>query len=74
MSKQKCLMIPNEEMPSSCWECPCLRHDSLDGVHMWQCNLTGKTFNDIAMVKLKGCPLQEVWLDPEDIAYGKYSH
>lgn len=73
MYRQKYLVIPNETMPKSCWECPLLRHDSLDGVHMWQCNLTNKTFDVFRPERLKDCPLQELWIDPEDIAYGRYS-
>ena len=28
------------DMPKDCAECPCLRHDSIDGLHAYQCNIT----------------------------------
>ena len=71
MMKQKYLVIPNEDMPNACLECPCLRHDSFDGINMWQCNLTFKAFDDIPIERPESCPLQEVWLDPEDLEYGE---
>ena len=79
MNKQKYLVIPNEHLPNSCHECPCLRHDTVVGwrngvediIYMCQCNLTFKAFDDIPIEKPKDCPLEEVWLDPEAIAYGE---
>lgn len=32
------ILIKGVEMPENCHECPCMRHDSLDGLHRYQCN------------------------------------
>lgn len=32
------ILIKGAEMPENCHECPCLRHDSWDGLHRYQCN------------------------------------
>lgn len=34
------VIIIGLDMPSNCWECPCMRHDSYDGVNKYQCNVT----------------------------------
>ena len=44
------------QMPSCCAECPCLRHDSIDGIHAYQCNITLTTRTHIDK-KPKWCPL-----------------
>lgn len=54
------IYIPNMEMPENCAECPCLRHDSLDGQHAYQCNITLGLRMNIDR-KPKWCPLVETY-------------
>ena len=58
------LLIKGEMMPDSCGECPCLRHDSLEGIHGYQCNLTLRVFlensNCLYDSRPSDCPLEKV--------------
>ena len=46
-------------MPETCYECPCLREDDLDGVKALQCNVTFRT--DVGGGRRPAeCPLVEV--------------
>lgn len=40
------VLIKGGSLPDNCAECPCLRHDSIDGINAYQCNLTLKTYDD----------------------------
>jgi len=43
------ILIPDGDLgglPENCFECPCMRHDSLEGVHAYQCNATLRSFDD----------------------------
>ena len=48
-------------MPENCFECPCCRHDSKNGIQKEQCNLTLDVFNQDYFERLEGrarnCPL-----------------
>ena len=46
-------------MPKNCAECPCLRHDSIDGVNAYQCNITFGIRKNIDR-KPKWCPLVDL--------------
>ena len=46
------------DMPETCAECPCLRHDSIDGINAYQCNVTLGIRKNIDR-KPKWCPLKE---------------
>lgn len=46
-------------MPENCAECPCLRHDSIDGVNAYQCNITFEIRKNIDR-KPKWCPLVDL--------------
>lgn len=46
-----------DEMPESCWECPCFRNDSVDGVHYYQCNITLRSKETTVECRMKDCPL-----------------
>ena len=46
-------------MPENCAECPCLRHDSIDGVNAYQCNITFGIRKNIDR-KPKWCPLVDL--------------
>ena len=46
----------NIDMPLCCAECPCLRHDSIDGIHKYQCNITLDIRRNIN-AKPRNCPL-----------------
>ena len=48
------------EMPKNCAECPCFRHDNINGLHMWQCNLSLKTFSEVPKERDADCGLLEV--------------
>lgn len=52
------LFIPNETMPETCFDCPCLRQDNLDGVQSFQCQVTWHT--EWQGDKIKDCPIKEV--------------
>lgn len=59
------LLIMNEKMPERCEECPCFRHDSLDGVNAYQCNVTLRSFSKEETDRLDDhrptdCPLMQV--------------
>ena len=58
------VVIRGMEMPENCSECPCLRHDSMDGKHAYQCNVTLGIRTHIDR-KPKWCPLFEIkkWED-----------
>lgn len=60
------IIIPTIEMPESCAECPCLRHDSLDGARAYQCNVTLSIWENIDK-KPKWCPLQSLGEPCEDM-------
>lgn len=53
------MILVDWPMPENCAECPCLRHDSLEGVHAYQCNVTLKIKEDLD-IKPEHCPLKEV--------------
>lgn len=44
------VIIKDLDMPSNCWECPCMRHDSYDGVNKYQCNVTLADSTDVGML------------------------
>lgn len=46
-----------DEMPESCWECPCFRNDNVDGVHYYQCNITLRSKETTVECRMKDCPL-----------------
>ena len=50
------VVIKGMQMPETCAECPCLRHDSLDGEHAYQCNVTLEIRKNIDK-KPEWCPL-----------------
>ena len=52
------LFIPNEKMPETCFDCPCFRQDSIDGIQAFQCQVTLET--EWQGNKIKGCTIQEV--------------
>ena len=52
----KGVLIKDFKMPENCAEYPCLRHDSMDGVHAYQCNVTLGIRKNID-VQPKWCPL-----------------
>lgn len=55
------LIIKNEPMPDNCYECPCCRHDSYDGIQSFQCNITLKMVpkDYDASKRMNCCPLEE---------------
>lgn len=53
------VLIKGMKMPTCCAECPCLRHDSIDGRHMYQCNVTLGIKKDISK-KPRWCPLVDL--------------
>lgn len=54
------LLIKDLQMPECCEECPCFRHDSLEGIHAYQCNLTLKSYAWLELKRPDDCPLEEV--------------
>lgn len=58
------VLIKGMEMPENCFECPCCRHDSVDGIKMEQCNLTLDLFDanyfERWNSRAQNCPLTEV--------------
>ena len=53
------VMIKGMEMPENCYECPCARHDSFDGIQGYQCNVTlSYIANEISRLLI--CPLIEI--------------
>lgn len=67
-------IVVKMNMPDSCCECPCLRHDSIDLINAYQCNLSLRTFddNDVSMwtKRAEDCPLSEI---PETCVTCKYA-
>ena len=53
------LLIKNTPLPTTCLECPCCRHDSMDGLQAHQCNLTLDMVGDQGG-RASNCPLIEV--------------
>lgn len=62
------MVLMNIEMPETCAECPCMRHDAIlswdsnENVHAYQCNLTLNRIEnpDYALSRKEaGCPLVE---------------
>lgn len=57
------VIIKGVDIPKNCSECPCCRHYSLDGIHMYQCNVKIITFGEfdswIFKKRPNWCPLQE---------------
>lgn len=54
------LIIENEPMPNNCAECPCCRHDSMEGIQMMQCNVTFTLVPDSGYEqRMDNCPLKE---------------
>ena len=55
------IVIKNTEMPECCAECPCMRHDSYEGIHGYQCNITLETLSDdLWDRRADSCPMKEV--------------
>lgn len=57
-------------MPENCAECPCLRHDTFDGVNAYQCNITFGIRKNIDR-KPKWCPLVDLGKHGDLIDRGK---
>lgn len=55
------MVLIDMEMPKNCAECPCFRHDNLDGIDGYQCNLTLDTWdvnaNERWASRGSNCPL-----------------
>ena len=55
------VIIKGVDIPKNCSECPCCRHYSLDGIHMYQCNAKIITFGEfdswIFKKRPNWCPL-----------------
>jgi hypothetical protein len=47
------------DMPTCCAECPCLRHDSINGIHKYQCNITLDIRRNLDR-KPNNCPLVDM--------------
>ena len=58
------VLIRGMEMPENCFECPCCRHDSIDGIKAEQCNLTLDVFGvnntERWIGRGQNCPLVEI--------------
>ena len=54
------VLVKGMAMPENCEECPCYRHDSMDGAHAYQCNVTLKVSNWGLTERPSDCPLVEV--------------
>lgn len=59
------ILIKGMEMPTSCIECPCCRHDNWNGETAHQCNVSFITFgaedeNWIYNTRPNWCPLAEL--------------
>ena len=59
------ILIQGMEMPTSCTECPCCRHDNWNGETAHQCNVSFITFgaedeNWIYNTRPNWCPLTEL--------------
>lgn len=59
------VLIKDMEMPTSCTECPCCRHDNWNGETAHQCNVSFITFgaedeNWIYNTRPNWCPLIEI--------------
>ena len=59
------ILIKGMEMPTSCIECPCCRHDNWNGETAHQCNVSFITFgaedeNWIYNTRPNWCPLTEL--------------
>ena len=58
------VLVKGMEMPENCFECPCCRHDSIDGIKAEQCNLTLDVFGvnntERWIGRGQNCPLTEV--------------
>lgn len=58
------VLIKGMEMPENCFECPCCRHDSVDGIKAEQCNLTLDVFDanyfERWNSRAQNCPLIEL--------------
>lgn len=54
------ILIKGMTMPETCEECPCYRHDSMDGAHAYQCNITFNVNNWGLTGRPSDCPLVEV--------------
>lgn len=57
------VLIKGMEMPENCYECPCLRHDSIDGMRAYQCNITMILHDGIGDGRPDWCPLVEIQED-----------
>ena len=55
------ILIRGMEMPENCFECPCMRHDSIDGIRAYQCNITMILHDGIqgGDGRPEWCPLEE---------------
>lgn len=47
------------DMPTCCAECPCLRHDSINSIHKYQCNITLDIRRNLDR-KPNNCPLVDM--------------
>ena len=58
------VIVKGMEMPQNCFECPCCRHDSVDGIKAEQCNLTLDVFDanyfERWNSRAQNCPLIEL--------------
>ena len=59
------IIVKGMEMPTSCTECPCCRHDNWNGETAHQCNVSFITFgaedeNWIYNTRPNWCPLVEI--------------
>ena len=58
------VIVKGMEMPKNCFECPCCRHDSVDGIKAEQCNLTLDVFDanyfERWNSRAQNCPLIEL--------------
>lgn len=67
-------IIINMDMPETCAECPCMRHDSIEGIHGYQCNITLKKIDYPDYVlsrKEAGCPLKPMKNDKEEAEHSE---
>lgn len=67
------MILIDTEMPENCAECPCLRHDSLEDVHAYQCNVTLETRIDLD-IRPKWCPLVEAVPEERRVRDGHVSY
>ena len=54
------ILIKGMKMPDRCDDCPCYRHDSMEGQHAYQCNITLESYNWGIEGRPMNCPLVEL--------------